>query len=316
MSMKKLFPAYRGTIIVDSSAFFFLFCKVPEDQKNMEFQQFKRRNGIDGGKTRIRHYLGALDFLAQQGYHIVVPEMVAAEVASVLACGTSLFDHADIEHAERPKLHDSQLVNLIVRGIKGAPNMTLVEMHDADDEDSRQVQSAIKALHAIAKMPPRDEITKEAMRVWREGAPKDLGEKAIMRYIKDQHLEGRDNVFVLSNDVDAMGKIMTQLNVPVVNCNGFLQGLLENKLGVAMGLKEDVRYKSVLDACYRNMEKITGTKKYIMGYADYMPIEELPGFKPSHFKSAMKKLARDIGVKTWVDWAVRPYPTSPEAGRS
>jgi hypothetical protein len=67
----------RGTIIVDSSAFFYLPYK----------SKYPFVNNITHSESSIPYYTDLLVFLSEHGYDIVIPEMVSVEVAQVLSDG-------------------------------------------------------------------------------------------------------------------------------------------------------------------------------------------------------------------------------------
>jgi hypothetical protein len=313
----KPYSIHRGTIIVDSSALFYLFCPVADEHMNRHVQADKRAAQLDAPVTRIRHYLGALDYLAEQGYHIIVPEMVAAETSNVLACGTSLYEHSGLPEKQRPKLYDAQLVSLLRRGIRGKPNMSLVELDRATDPDAIASQQALDKLREVLSHPEGSQEARNALIAWRKDQEnRHLGEKAILGFINDAGLCERNDVFVLSNDKNALMEISQKTGVAVMNCNGFMRAITGSGLGKAMGLTEKAAVRDIMRTCAKYQENKVGFKKepnysWIdcrnkTGIFDHNPEGK------DAFRSQMDALSEALNTKSWAQKSRLPTVNLPE----
>lgn len=312
----KPYSQYRGTIIVDSSALFYLFCPVAEAHMNRQVQADKRAAMLDAPVTRIRHYLGALDYLAEQGYHIIVPEMVAAETASVLACGSSVLDHAEIPLERRKKLHSPQLTSIIKRAIRGKPNMSLVEFTNATDEYARASQNAVDSLRRVLNHPKGSDDAAFELLGWRLNRyNKNLGEQAILGYINEAKLQGKQDVFVLSNDKIALEKISRESGVAVMNSNGFMSAILSSGVGKAMGLIDRLPTREVMNACAEHKSKVTGQLQHPnlrkIDHRNHEGDFGEHGEGKDAFRTQMDALAEELQLKSWVQKSRLPTVNVP-----
>lgn len=70
-------PSYRGDIIVDTCVLLEMISDIPKDKQ------------YSNSKTPVK-YIDLLSFLAKNGYHIIIPEMISYEAGKVLASGTDV----------------------------------------------------------------------------------------------------------------------------------------------------------------------------------------------------------------------------------
>jgi hypothetical protein len=292
---------HRGTIIVDANVINHLFCEVKPERQNPHYPQDKRKLG-DPQSSRIAHYLGILEFLAKHGFRIVVPEMVAVETGSVLASGVDMMKHAGIPREQMPIFHDPQLQKILQRAAKNRYfNVAIVEMSsDSEQHHEKAPARFMMAARKITKYLEGSEKAKEHMRELRQRYRRDLGEKAILSYIRDTHQENREDVFVLSDDKEALHYIGEQCHVPVLNLKGMLRPFIDNGLHKAVGLRDDISANAIMRDCSARRMEISGQKHTPKKYwtdqhwkAGVMePVKDV-------FRKKMKELASDMEIGSW-----------------
>jgi hypothetical protein len=291
---------YRGTIIVDANVIYHLFCPVNPDFYNPNFTQEKKPLNNPSAK-RIHHYLGILEFLARNGFHIVIPEMVSAETGSVLACGTSMYDYADIPEDERPKLHDRQLVKLLQRVAHNYyPNIAMVEIRDPEHPDLHAPAELLRDMHGVKDHPPGSEEARGKMNEITNRVKTNFGDKAILGYIADTRQQGHDNIFVLSDDGGALERIGKECHVPVLNANALLRSFIRNGLHKGVGLNDNVKAMGVLRDCSGRRAKVTGREQRVSRFwIDQQWREGEAEPTVSVFSKKMQELAEDMGLNSW-----------------
>lgn len=316
----------RGTIIVDANAIYHLFCPVNKDFHDPDYTRQRGRLGEDK-LTRIRHYLGILDFLSEHGFKIVIPEMVSMETGSVLACGTDVLAHVGGHIKEPPKLYDKQLVKLLQRVTKNRyPNIRIVQMDEAkaysDHPELKELERTAEYLargRAVKEKPQGSAEAFDAYVKMRRIRTKNFGEKAILGYILENNLSDKPNVFVLSDEREALEDIGKRAHVSVMNVNGLMSGFLKHRMHTAVGLKEDVDFTEIMTECAAHLTAIRQqpyTNHYRVidekwGRLDNDTAAPQYGYRP--FSNAMRKLASGMHIKNWRD-TIRGETKEPEEG--
>lgn len=189
---------YRGTIIMDKAAFTFLACPVKPEHKA------EPRADV----TPIKFYREALSFLENQGYQILIPELM-------------------------------------------------------DDYPN--------------------------------------AEKAIIAHIDERQLQGRDDIFVLSDNVPMLNHITQIRNVPVMDCHAFVRTLNANGFWQALGLKEGLNVHDIMKDLRQHIVQETHCNyEEHRNWVDRKGLRVDPGHKEHIFADAMSKMVADMGMqKGW-----------------
>lgn len=292
---------YRGTIIVDTNVINDLFCLVADEHQNPSYYDDRKKwtERVEG--RRIKHYLGILEFLGKQGFHIVIPEMVSVEASSVLACGTALLDYAGVPADKRPRFYSPQLAKLLQRAAKNHyMNVVTMESLDTGEPEAKALHTYIKGLEAIKALPSHSKEAQEKLNEMKHSFDRNMGEKAIKTYLKQSKQDRMPNVFVLSQDSEALKDIAKECHVPVINLNGLLRPFIAHGLHKAVGLKEEVTAQSILKECAERRKKISGRQHHVTSrYIDFHAISKSVETKKDVFREAMSELAADLGVTDW-----------------
>jgi hypothetical protein len=291
---------YHGTIILDANVIYSLFCPVKEERLAPDFLQHKRHLPTTL-TTYIQHYLGFLEFLSKNGFHIVIPEMVSVETGSVLKCGTDMIKYANLPKEERPRLYDTLLVKLLQKVAKNKyPNIEIVATKGQKQEDAETPEGYVKLLEGVKKYKPASPEAHKEMNSIRKLVTKNFGEKAIINYIKENQKSGLNDVFVLSDDKGALDTITKECNVPVVNLNAFVRAFVSTGLHEAVGLKGDLKPRTVLKDCAANRTLQVGKKQEASGH--FYDMKHSAGseivFKDL-FLDKMHSLSKHLDISRW-----------------
>lgn len=295
-------PSYkqRGTIIVDANVLQHLFCEVNQTDISESYRS-DRKTLEDAQTKRIKHYLGILEFLGRHGFHIVVPEMVALESGSVLACGTDMIKHTELPPADCPKLYHPQLSMLLQRVANNKyPGIVIVEVRERDHPDLLATYDSSQQLREIKKLPKGSKVAQEKLKAWFKQREKNLGEAAIKGYITSSRQTGMDNIFVLTDDGNAMRSISTECDVRVINTNGLLRPFISTALHKTVGLRDDITSGYIQDQCVQSRISRTGkehhkNRSWIDGRFD----ETGKTYDTEGFKRTLEELAADMKIASW-----------------
>lgn len=301
---------YRGDIIVDACALLHLCVDIPKD----------------GYDPAPRKFLSLLPFLAKNGYHIIIPEMVSYEMGQILASGFdvgSLFDKKSRKPAYdilKPFLKDAALPES--SPYKENPN---IEMRSATGPE--EVDIFLQSMEKIVKNHQKRAeylkkrvvlnytIDKEGVKAISGNAthheianlekmkkPGCSGDDAIIS-LAGKYYEQKDNkpVFVLTDDNSLIKTIINKFpatkkfpGVNIVTASNLIYSL------VGAGLSADAGFPVSFPAVDLNrkrmefLEKMKGEKKVITdklhfdedGYNSF--IKSLPFFK------SLEGLAEDL----------------------
>lgn len=307
---------YRGTIIVDANVLNHLFCEVKDEFKNPAYRKEKAALN-DPQSKRIKHYLGILEFLGKHGFHIVIPEIVAAETGSVLASGTALMDYANIPESERPLFYNPQLVKILQKVARNHYiDVVIVENPERSAHpDAQQAARHARHLKAIRKHPPGSNEARDALIKLLKQSGRDVGEKAILGYIIDSAQTKHGDVFVLGDDTKALEKIGKECGVPVFNTNGLLRPIISSGLHKAMGLAEDIKANDIQRECSARREAISKHKQTpIRRWMDQR--WKTPDAEPQYdiFKQKIEELAKDMEISSWQE-RIKSQPDKDKGNR-
>ncbi len=290
---------YRGTIIVDANIIQHLYCEVPEGRKasSEEFSDCKAKLKNNQHDKRILHYLGVLEFLAKNGFHIVIPEIVAAEAGSVLQCGTDLMEYADIPESKRPKIYDLQLSKILGKAAKNKYNgVVVVEIREHKHPILLEPKRYTDALTSIKAYPRGSEEAQRALASIRSQFGRDLGEAAIIGYLHDTNQTGMNNIFVLTEDREAAEKIKLNCRVPVIDFHGLMRPFISNGLHRAVGLKEDITSNNIMKDCVNERSKRTEIEQFPSRNFVDIHVSNKNVITQGLFKKSITELANDLGV--------------------
>lgn len=251
-------PPYRGTIIVDSCSLIQL-ALVP-----LSVHTAAPNNTQSPPRDYLSSHLHILHYLAQQGYRIIIPEMVAYEV------GDNLFSPltVDVEVKKDGSLSSTELTKLQLqyesrvatqRNLNTFLTSIAVDYEDGAKEPGITVLSAdysksqpackmaedpykfvigyraiLEKGYKMLDLKKRESFLKReaAAYIKRWDNKKDnFGEYAIEGILADPEFR-KDNpkTFVLSNDKEALTTLSQLRDVPVMNNNGLLDALTINDL--------------------------------------------------------------------------------------
>lgn len=202
-------PAHeRGTIILDASAIFLL-----------------AKDAAPANSGQLEHScLEIIPFLAQQGYTILIPEMVSVEVSHILANGDKV-DRLFASTKFSPKSSDinthtrRQCREFLVKASHGLyPNIRIIP-----DTGPHEVDAYCKRLQDISRFEKTQNASSRGhhperhrnaardllRKAQRDTDRKDFGARAVAELVKKVGEENREDVIVLSNNYPLLKEIHT-----------------------------------------------------------------------------------------------------------
>jgi hypothetical protein len=224
----------RAIIIADTSAIWRLSVELPDKFKTIE----ARRNNDEITLCKI------LPFLAQNGYEIIIPEMVAFE-AGVARNGVALDDFFDGEKAQS---HAILRMRAFYRRISSFPGSIYIAPPPAQDNSpaaafARAVWKVITSNeHPAAKVSYFVALNKIHTTQGRKNYG-DVAAAQFVRFMKKPSLP----IFYLSEDLEAaitLSDIRADVNVIQLRISGLYNGMRNNGLLQAVGLT-DVAFQHI-----------------------------------------------------------------------
>ena len=289
-------PPLRGIIIADASALISMEQPVCREGKSEE--------------STLSSYLDLLPYLAEQGFKVIIPEMVAYETVTALSGNSSLDIYFPESKNSHPKLE--QFIKAVGQGkwqnitIASSPNQPagvtqfLADLHD------------IVQRHRTANPVARNELRRAQCT-----EKTDFGDKAIAA-LADDILSAPSSppVFVLTTDRHAMAEISSRLpKANMLNPNGLYDGLIKNGFNQKVGFASKVNVRTLIEKMVenkpsQNADGVPGHtavidlsgKKYVEAQ-EYelnrirgeLPVYDMSKDKP--FSACMDTLAKETGLK-------------------
>jgi hypothetical protein len=216
----------RGIIIVDTSAIWRLSVELPDKFKTTE----ARRNDEKITLCAI------LPFLAQNGYEIIIPEMVAFE-AGVARNGVALDDFFE---GEKVQSHAILRMRAFYRGISSLPGSIYIAPPPAQDNSPAAafVRAAWRVITSNEHPASKVSCFIALNKIHTTQGRKNYGDVAagqFVRFMKKPSLP----VFYLSEDLEAATKlsdIRADLDVIQLRISGLYNGMRDTGLLQAVGI--------------------------------------------------------------------------------
>lgn len=255
---------YRGDIIVDACVLFGLRADIP-----------KGSAGVDSGK-----FLNLLPFLAKNGYHIIIPEMVAYEVGEITASGIDMSDcfrrkTRAGDSILKPFLKDAALAenspykinpNIEIRANTGpaAVDEFCREFNKISENYRRRINEITsKDLKSRKNKSPNEIASGEARNAMDYLLKtKPEGDDAIISLVGRSYKAARDKpLFVMTDDADLREKIKLIPSVNVVSTANLIYGLVGAELSAEVGFPPDISAFALEGERRELMDKIIGREK-------------------------------------------------------
>jgi hypothetical protein len=199
----------RGTIVIDSNALFDLTIPIPEEYK------LNPNENVSVADLFFH--------MAQHGWSVVIPEMVAYESAQMLRDGSSV---SRIFNSRR--LDQFIVEDFLAKVPNSAGNIKIAPPSAKDNSSSALYIRHIWKIHQ-SRIPEHDK-RKSIMDIHRRSPSKDFGEQAAIELIRLEY-KCDPACFFLTND-RAARRQATDQRIPVINCYDFLKvAETENLLG-------------------------------------------------------------------------------------
>ena len=298
---------YRGTIIVDASVLFGLCTHVPNNNGN-------------GGK-KMDHYIDLLPFLAKNGYHIVIPEMVSYETGGLLKSGVDTQDFYDTKNLWQES-HDIMMPLLkdaiLPVGDKNKENnnITVVANTGPDyvDEFLRKINEIyrgmavqIKSLGSVSGANSknngkkisvyasvRNKIT-ELVRKMKEKEEIDYGDESIISLIGKDYKISDKPVFVLTDDFGLRSRIYSKYPIAnTISAAGFIASIVGAGLSAEAGLPESISIGKLELERRKEMAIYDKSTKPILETLHKNESEYIAAINSSPFAKSLERLAEDL----------------------
>ncbi len=277
---------YRGTIIVDT-------CVLSDF--SLAFPKSFRQKGSQKPQT----YLDILTFLAKNGYHIIIPEMIAIEAVEMVADGKSVKDW--VKHDTNNDHHYSETLMPFLKDVaKGNyPNIEIIsgsgeESADNYCTDFNQILNNIKShkngyngTEYQNKMKLMTEINALSKDIVRD----DYGDKAIKSLLNTYP---KDSTFVLTDDKKLLADINKNYKDNSLSSYRLLQALPLAKLFQNAGIKELADIVKLENIRRRELMKVRYNESY-NELSEEDGIKCVRFLQHHPFLQSLKELAADIG---------------------
>gem|GEM_PF-3938727 len=302
-------PEYRGTIIVDATILRGLSAPIPDKYLN--------------GNHTLHTYLGFLPFLANEGYHIIIPEMVSVEIGNTLANGDCVGKRlqnerfAGTDQFIRPFLQNAAFGGL--PNIEIIPNTGPSFVDDYCKAVTNALQSSAKVYNAnltadnrlsrkekgpFAKKVSTSALASELNTIQASKLDYDYGDEAIKSLLGNDKIKDADNIFVLTDDIDLTKAITTQFpKVKTVTTRCLIYSLADSKLHALAGIEKASGSIDLENSrrSYLNMHKDPAVQHKIQKNGGIIDQNDSDTYskkiKNNHFSQKMQKLAEELEIK-------------------
>lgn len=249
-----------GTILVDANILAKLCNHVPDHMRNAG-----SRSRYDDSSPPL--WVDALPLLAELGFEIVIPEMVALEIGAINADGCS---YEKLFERNKKSKQEDEVSAFLKRVAQGEFGSHIQIVRPADDDQShsaqyvRQINSALLLYSSrnttFHDMHRRDALSKTAKRMLMNGHKfrknnnwQDLGEEAAAQWVARQADQNHPLIGLSSDEKfykDITNASMKKGNNRIcysLNLQGLILALIANGVLGAIGVNEQANYESIID---------------------------------------------------------------------
>ncbi len=279
----------RGTIIVDATVLFGLTSEIPQNHED---------------RLAARRYLEILPFLAKHGYHIIIPEMVSAEAAGIMASGTAL-ERFYITNKDDPKQRTTSVMKPLLTDIAhgNIANMEIRQNSGFKPADSfcDELRSSVKVFNdnISQKGEKRDSEKKAYAAAHRaiETARKnmqpdvDYGDEAILSILSGYNKDSTAGpVFVFTDDKKLRERVTgTFPHVKTVVTTELIHSVHRNKnIAAAVGIPHDMEFLELENRRRLNTKYIMGNDRSAKLHSSYSYVGQEPDMDMSGLEEELE----------------------------
>ena len=306
---------YRGDIIVDTSVLFGLCIDIPKN---------------NGKVLKTGKYIDTLYFLAENGYHIIIPEMISFETEQVLASGADISDFLGGPLSpERYKILKPFLTNGLPKSStdKNYKDKVRYNINVRSNTGPDEIDDFCKNMQGISDSCPRSEdgyipknedfnksydkitVLLEKKQEARKRDKFDYGDQSILSLLnKDYKNSNNKPVFVLADDVGLKEHINNEFpRVNVVTTSSLIFGIVGAGLSKAVGFPPSPPQDLESDRrkIFKEIYKNTKGKIYI---------DDVEGYISDNYKKAFARSLTELSEHLKEQELIARY-TDPEDNR-
>jgi hypothetical protein len=235
------FRKHRGTIIVDSSALFYL--TQPTDKDSLT-------HPTDTQKDPQARYMDVLYFLGQQGYDVIIPEMCSYECAEILSTGQTadaLFTHTD--KYQELKTNFRTMLRAIAH--HAYPNVSICpppkDCHSESADFIRNIANIVTT--SFGGGEHSQYYTRSLLKaVNAKRSSGDFGEQAAADLVQYKHQKMHEPFFFLSNDARSFAVVRNahpDKKVAYLSVTGLLHALHDTNLLAHAGFPANISVENI-----------------------------------------------------------------------